>query len=306
MEQSSSSSSSSHRRGLLIAAVLVNSLLFPACGGGCAPSSCGEIRNISFPFRLDTDPEDCGDDRFTLYCDSNATVLRLYSGRYYVRAINYSNFTIRVADVGVRDGDCSSFPIFPLTPNNFSGGDPYGLYQWNLTRYSPASFSKSMVLVSCPTPLMHSSFVDSSPCLNSENYSTLNKYSYLVDGDRTTFGDLREQCTIEKSVLIPPTTNYTSYEEMHRGLVSGFELTWYMINCDRKCHAYCYLFDARGSPECSGSPPSVYMCELHGFFHLGDDDYQCRRVGVYQEFWFDTFEFSSFHPRNYIKDDRNC
>ncbi|KAK7816420.1 hypothetical protein CFP56_044103 [Quercus suber] len=31
----------------------------------CAPSSCGNIHNISFPFRLKTDPKRCGDSRMT-------------------------------------------------------------------------------------------------------------------------------------------------------------------------------------------------------------------------------------------------
>uniref|UniRef100_A0A7N2MI72 Uncharacterized protein n=1 Tax=Quercus lobata TaxID=97700 RepID=A0A7N2MI72_QUELO len=58
--------------GLTVLFVLV--LVHPTC---CAPtamvnhtfsaSSCGNIHNISFPFRLSTDPQNCGDPRYGAY-----------------------------------------------------------------------------------------------------------------------------------------------------------------------------------------------------------------------------------------------
>nr|DAD29542.1 TPA_asm: hypothetical protein HUJ06_031010 [Nelumbo nucifera] len=45
----------------------------------CAPSSCGKITNISYPFRLKGDPRlDCGDRRYELSCEDNRTVLYLH------------------------------------------------------------------------------------------------------------------------------------------------------------------------------------------------------------------------------------
>jgi len=32
-----------------------------------APSSCGNIHNISYPFRLNTDPKGCGNKNFEQY-----------------------------------------------------------------------------------------------------------------------------------------------------------------------------------------------------------------------------------------------
>ncbi|KAK7847851.1 hypothetical protein CFP56_006117 [Quercus suber] len=40
----------------------------PPCAHSC---SCGSIPNISFPFRLSTDPENCGDSRYELLCENN-------------------------------------------------------------------------------------------------------------------------------------------------------------------------------------------------------------------------------------------
>jgi len=38
----------------------------------CAPSSCGNIHNISYPFRLSTDPNNsCGNKKYELTCENN-------------------------------------------------------------------------------------------------------------------------------------------------------------------------------------------------------------------------------------------
>ncbi|KAK7815340.1 hypothetical protein CFP56_001736 [Quercus suber] len=65
----------------------------------CAPSSCGDIHDISSPFRLKTDPKNCGDPRYELLCENNHTVVYLAEGRkYYVQEINYSMYRIRVVE----------------------------------------------------------------------------------------------------------------------------------------------------------------------------------------------------------------
>ena len=85
----------------LIALALVHETLSANDQYYCPPSSCGNIPNISFPFRLKSDPESCGDPRYELSCENNRTVLHLFAGNYHVQKINYNNYTIRVADVEV-------------------------------------------------------------------------------------------------------------------------------------------------------------------------------------------------------------
>ncbi|CAH9094569.1 unnamed protein product [Cuscuta epithymum] len=230
----SSSSSSLHAHStsmiFMFAAVFLN-LFHLSEGKTCAPSSCGHIRNISYPFRLNTDPKHCGDERFTLFCENNnATVLHFNSGKYNVRSINYTALTIRVSDVGVREDDCSSFPISPLS----------GRYEY---------LTDTMVLVSCPIPLNSPSFIDTSPCFSSGNYS------YLAPARKTGLGDLQVGCSIVKSVLVPAGRNYTSYEEIHQDLFSGFELYW-----DRAAAPAHY----------------VYMCEIYHFLRINHGS--CRQV----------------------------
>ncbi|XP_057950422.1 rust resistance kinase Lr10-like isoform X2 [Malania oleifera] len=76
----------------------------------CQPSSCGNIPNISYPFRLEGDPPHCGDPFYELTCDRlhNRTLLHLRTrfsefnvGEFYVQEINYSSYSIRVVDPGV-------------------------------------------------------------------------------------------------------------------------------------------------------------------------------------------------------------
>jgi len=97
----------------------------------CPPSSCGKISNISYPFRLKDDPDNCGDKRYELACENNnVTALNLYSGKYYVKSINYDNFTIRVVDPGVQQSNCSSLPLYSFSRSIFCDtynycNDPY-------------------------------------------------------------------------------------------------------------------------------------------------------------------------------------
>ncbi|KAA8533612.1 hypothetical protein F0562_030954 [Nyssa sinensis] len=95
----------------------------------CDASSCGNIHNISYPFRLKSDPQNCGLPLYELACESNRTILSLDSRKFYVRAITHENYSIRVVDPGLDKDNCSSFPLYSLyldESNYFSGRSTYG------------------------------------------------------------------------------------------------------------------------------------------------------------------------------------
>lgn len=71
----------------------------------CA-SSCGDIRNISYPFRLKGDLPGCGDPHYELSCENSKTILDFHSGRYYVKTISYNEHSIHVIDINFSDGSC--------------------------------------------------------------------------------------------------------------------------------------------------------------------------------------------------------
>ncbi|XP_058001103.1 LEAF RUST 10 DISEASE-RESISTANCE LOCUS RECEPTOR-LIKE PROTEIN KINASE-like 2.4 isoform X1 [Hevea brasiliensis] len=200
----------------------------------CAPSSCGNDHNIRYPFRLRTDPNNCGDHRFELSCENNFTVLNLNGGRYYVQAINYDNFTVRLADAGVHQDDCSSFPRFPLP---------------------------MIIFIKCPNPVYSPLYVDTAPCVlrgfNSSVSALKRHYSYVNIGDMKA-SELMESCSVEMMSLFPVTAKKNmSFIEIHRELVFGFQLSWHNIKCE-KCHR-CYL-DSRNRFRCMNTRVGIiYM-----------------------------------------------
>ncbi|KAF9663264.1 hypothetical protein SADUNF_Sadunf17G0020200 [Salix dunnii] len=228
----------------------------------CAPSSCGRIQNISHPFRLDTDPQNCGDYNYNLTCENNnSTVLYLYSGKYYVQAIDYGNYTIRLVDAGVQD-KCCSIPRYSLAPDNFSTGDPYRLYNYkgvpqrvsegSLDYWSglyPPELSQPMVFMSCKNTVDSPLYVDTAHhglnyrSVNYSNSSLMTHSNYVTHGGMNA-SDLMELCSIEKIFLLPK-KNYTdkSFEEIHNDLAYGFELSWYNIKSG-ECRGGCYLDSA--------------------------------------------------------------
>ena len=214
--------------------------------GICSPSSCGDILNISSPFRLKSDPENCGNWRYELSCENNLTVLYLYSVKYLVRAINYNNYTIRIADANVRKDNCYSIPYYSLSKYNFSYRDSYRTYQKIWIKESYYSFrrqlSKAIIFLKCENRVNSSVYIDTAPCFNiagvfhskdSANISSKSKrqsYYCVVDGSLLNVSDLNNDCRVELTTLVARNgvngkTN-TSYTDIHNQLVYGFELSW--------------------------------------------------------------------------------
>jgi len=261
-------------------AFLLQLLVFQTCHSSnitahCAPSSCGNIQNISYPFRLNTDPQSCGNNNYNLSCENNiSTVLYLYSGKYYVQAINYGNYTIRVVDAGVQ-GNCCSIPLYSLASDNFSAGDPYTWYNYKEVpspevsdgflyyqgyyqgHYWLPSLSQPMLFMSCENTVNSPLYVDTAPYVlnygsgNYSNSSLVTRSNYVALGGMNA-SDLMELCSIEKIFFLPK-KNYTdkSFEEIHSDLANGFELSWYNIKCG-KCRSGCYLDSAGRSRRCIG------------------------------------------------------
>nr|XP_011468344.1 PREDICTED: probable receptor-like protein kinase At1g67000 isoform X2 [Fragaria vesca subsp. vesca] len=209
----------------------------------CSPS-CGNIQ-ISSPFRLQGDPGHCGNKSYELSCEADGTnqshhaILYLFSGKYYVEAINYNNYTIRLVDAGVHNTKDNYFsnPVYPLTVFNFS-----------------SYFITPLVMLSCKNPMNYSDlFVETAPCINntsihsSSDPSLSTVYSYFMHGlfneynppDIST-ADLGLSCTITLMVLVsPPPTPTDEYikscQGIYKQLAYGFQLTWIDYQCRKNC-----------------------------------------------------------------------
>ncbi|XP_028097769.1 uncharacterized protein LOC114297536 [Camellia sinensis] len=249
-------------RGRLLFAAGYISLLVHVlfCVNCCNSSSCGDIHNISFPFRLKSDPVDnCGYKYAELECENNRTVLYLYSRKYYVQAINYEtddSGSISLVDVGIQRNNCSSLPLpLPLdsfNPSNFTKtvGPIY---------YSVDYIGSCVALVSCEKPVKSRLYIDTTSNISTafcENKgggggggvrgsSSSKKHSYvLVPSDYALdWSDVANLCSVD--MLFPirlfqlpdgRLRNMTSLLEVHNALADGFDLYWYVNN-----YEYCRL-----------------------------------------------------------------
>jgi hypothetical protein len=232
----------------------------------CSPSSCGNIPNISYPFRLESDPETCGDQRYTLSCENNQTVLNLYDGKYYVREINYINFRIRVVDPGILNAHDSFVPRYLLDDSNFSSGDPYAVEIPQEISGRSQIMSTAVVFLNCEKPVNYTRYFDTA-CFKNGVYSSnsslshSNKYTYILSNSYT--DDLYDLCQVAQLSLSPWKLPWLdlygrrkniSCTEVRNELLSGFELSWYQVYC-AKCgrHDRCYVDEAVGCAPITGA-----------------------------------------------------
>ncbi|XP_034923476.1 LEAF RUST 10 DISEASE-RESISTANCEUS RECEPTOR-LIKE PROTEIN KINASE-like 2.4 isoform X2 [Populus alba] len=232
----------------------------------CAPSSCGNIHNISYPFRLSTDPNSCGNKKYELTCENNrpALYLKKKTVKYYVQAIDYSNFTIRLVDADVQKDDCFSIPRHSLIYYTFDNMDylPYDLGGFGSGTWSFVNF----IFISCPKPIPSPPryIVDASSCKNGStlfNSHNMEGYSSYVLIE-SSVGDIPDLCRVNLMYYAPFTfqpknwTNISSIEEVRDNILYGFDLSWSGACCDFLKENPCKLDEANISSYCglSSSP----------------------------------------------------
>ncbi|XP_062176196.1 uncharacterized protein LOC133881286 [Alnus glutinosa] len=257
----------SSRLMTLVVVVLVHQTCSVEDGHQCPPSSCGDIHNISDPFRLQDDLKNCGDRNYTLSCENNNTVLYSDAGKYYVRQINYDNYTIRVVNSGIEQ---VSIPPYFLNGYNFSFGRSYDLNRqgrsWELIR-----ISRSVVFVMCENRVNSPLYLETSTCFringsDSEYSSNSSKTYRYVKVGRTSPLDVEDSCQIEGMSLTSWPGNddrHVSCSDVHNALVYGFELSWWKAMCKIRCRSgdYCYL-DKANHVQCSGFLDEAFIGEL--------------------------------------------
>ncbi|XP_050221733.1 rust resistance kinase Lr10-like isoform X2 [Mercurialis annua] len=214
-----------------LVSVLVLQLCIKACNAQmthvCPPSSCGNIRNISYPLRLKGDPQHCGFPLYELSCENNQTVLNLYSTKYYVQAIDYSDSSLRIVDAAISIDDCSSLPQFSMTGFNFSYEDPFD-YKANRRSYDFNTLQKRnkvITFLKCANPVNSPVYLDTGVCIP-ENYS------YVID-NFTSVADVVNSCRIDLMVLsaaVARVGNNVSVVDVHNDLAFGFHIWWKQIN----------------------------------------------------------------------------
>nr|CAD1838240.1 unnamed protein product [Ananas comosus var. bracteatus] len=135
---------------------------------GCSPSSCGQLRDIHYPFRLSTDPPQCGYPHGVLLCEDNRAILDLGSEKFYVTSIQYDMHAITVMCLGSVNRSCT-LPFRSLTFGSPDDNDiTYGRYYGN-----------SACFMNCTRPV-HYDLYWPVPCMTRNNsfvYVIISEYS---------------------------------------------------------------------------------------------------------------------------------
>ena len=192
-------------------------------------SSCGNIPNISFPFRLKDAPAgECGsgDCCLELACENNRTTFLADSGKFYVQKIDYVNQRIRLIDTSLDRNTCSIRRPSHRINRCITFYDDY---------YSDDS-SHLMYFMNCTLPAVNLSlydYVDVTRCVG--NSSSAQTYFYAIFGNLTVLDIPPMSCTIE-AVVETQFSNATgvSVSDIHQELLQGFELSYYWNADDKK------------------------------------------------------------------------
>ncbi|XP_016445100.1 rust resistance kinase Lr10-like isoform X2 [Nicotiana tabacum] len=226
-------------------------------------SSCGDIHNISFPFRLKADPHNCGDSRFELDCQNNRTVISLSTfissdaGIYNVLEINYDNFIIRAIDPGVEhqiSRNCTT------SPNNFR------MFAPTASAFDSISSNRPILYVNCLATVKSSSYVETTFC-GSQNKTTTTSsesHSYLTTGQDMTISDLAENCSVEMVAWTSArglSVDNNSLSSIHAALTDGFELSWKRAFMCRECEARGAFCSEDDGYSCSNPCYSYWVME---------------------------------------------
>ncbi|KAG6391572.1 hypothetical protein SASPL_149328 [Salvia splendens] len=211
---------------LLLLFILTTLAHFPHANPHCPPSSCGVIRNISYPFRLKSDSSHCGHRILT--CHHNLTSIFLDSRNYYVKAIDYQNSTIRLVDASLNYDNICSFPISTVHYRYFSNDSDYSYYipiNYNST-YRYDYKATPINLMSCPNPMKNSSLYTNI----STKCSRMNDRPYLyIKVGRMRASEVQDLCRLDHIAMTSwefHDLKNVSLSEIHHSLLYGFELTF--------------------------------------------------------------------------------
>ncbi|GLU11986.1 hypothetical protein SLE2022_405190 [Rubroshorea leprosula] len=197
--------------------------LFPdTCMADCVPSSCGKL-TIDSPFRLRSDPKECGYPMYELVCKNNRTTLPLKftsNQNFSVEEISRENQTLRVVDASLDRNKCSIPYYYPLvkfpcrTDTSF-----FGMLTGN----------SIMHVLNCRMPMSSSLYVDASNCTDSS--SSAHTYFFLFNS-QTKISDFNESCRIEAQFpIMLSNISGLSASDIYLKMLMGFELdAWFWFD----------------------------------------------------------------------------
>ncbi|KAJ9672446.1 hypothetical protein PVL29_025884 [Vitis rotundifolia] len=232
----------------------------------CSPSSCGDMRNISYPFRLQDDPPSCGYPQCELICENNRTMINLHGGKYLVTQINYHNYTIRVVDPGRKKDNCwISSPLHSIGAYYIYYESPYYLpYEWSAAHpphYLPSEWSAAypppsesifyrIVLMNCEQSIRDDNYIHIIPCNTRGSSSSSPTYAYAVVGDYVSVGAIIDTSIIIQPLKSLPEPSNPSMSDLQDYMLLGLQPSFLPLFCFRQCEMkgqYCSYTNFNGN-----------------------------------------------------------
>ncbi|XP_028774188.1 uncharacterized protein LOC114731216 [Neltuma alba] len=156
-------------------------------------------------------------------------------GTYQVLGINYNNYTIRVKDPGIREGDCSSLPRYFLSRSNFS--DTYnGSFEYDRNNPYAVFLEASagleatidnVIYLNCSDPVRDDAdYVDTAPCVDWGSKGDGGGHVYAVVGDLEA-GRSKPECRVKSvATIVSDWSSFLrrrsySYADIHTVLSHG-------------------------------------------------------------------------------------
>ncbi|XP_017223160.1 rust resistance kinase Lr10 isoform X2 [Daucus carota subsp. sativus] len=242
MRGSLSSVTPASRKLSLVFMVIYTLLLFLSSSGckavsSSSSSSCGNIQNISCPFTLKGDDQQCDSSFFTLElsCLKNRTILYLLEDKiFYVKSIDYDNLLVRIVDPGLENNNSS------IKEDDFLALDQ---------GYKLRKVNQPITMMECPSPVISTRYINITSPNSSFSSSVLGKYyvysyAYIVVG-YVDITEMEDNCRISKvawvsrhSPFSKVSKVFSNFSEIHDALVYGYDIPWSYFYC-LKCHDGC-------------------------------------------------------------------
>ncbi|XP_012701229.1 rust resistance kinase Lr10 [Setaria italica] len=136
--------------------------------GQCPPFSCGDLHNISYPFRRPGDPPECGVQAYQLVCNSSKARIHINTGTYFVTNINHTDRSFWVVDVNLDMRSSCHLPRWDQLPYNHLGSVS-GSFQHSYSIFLATAADCWACFVNCSQAVTNISWYKPVPCLTANN-----------------------------------------------------------------------------------------------------------------------------------------
>lgn len=185
----------------------------------CSPFSCGDLRNVSHPFRRRGDPAGCGVLSYELACSDTKATIHINTRAYYVVGINYTASSFLVVDANLNMHSTCPYSRRDQFPRVYGQTG----YQLDTISLAPSNEVTWASFLNCSQAVWNNGRYKPVSCL-----STSNSFVYVATSKNPFYvGDLEASC--ERFAMVPLGGGWgkrvqenASFEDVVRFMRNGF------------------------------------------------------------------------------------